>query len=170
MQNNLGCTDSITSPILPCICQSRKSANLSTLTPLLLQGQASNLLTESVLLVVPYRMDWLDTCKRVSGILLAATLQGHADITLLTYSERAEQMEHHPERILDPVITESLLQLTRSLSERRGCCQLGRCCAGIHERYLLADQALLETPQTSVTKPTQTMGCWISQTGSGSFS
>lgn len=116
---------------------------------------------------VPYKMDWVDACKSMSTMLLAAIFRGQADIMLLIYRERAEQMEHHPEGVFHLVITESVLQLTCSLSEHRGYCQPGRCCAGIPESYLLADQPLWETPNTSVSMPTQTIGCWISQAGSG---
>lgn len=39
-------------------------------------------ITEYILLAVTYRMDWLDTCKSISRVLLVATLRGQADLTL----------------------------------------------------------------------------------------
>lgn len=150
------------SPALPCICQSRQTANLSVLTVLLLQGREDQ------------RYYRAHTASSHLQDGLAGYLQEHQQSTSGSYPpgtswsytyERAEQRDHHPGCLSDPVTKESLFHLARPLSEHRG-----YCCAGIPKQLLICSPTPLRRVKYSCYQANTEHRCWTSQIGSGSFS
>lgn len=129
------------SPILPCICHNRKKncQLTSTHKAYYHKDKSATSVMEYIVLAASYRMDWLDTCKSTSRMLLAKLPFGdRLKLHYISYyEERVEQMDQNPEHVSDPVTEQSHFQLLHQPSEHRGDCQHGHSCAGIPEQPII---------------------------------